>query len=141
MSQKVKYILTAVLVIGATVAAMWLGSDAINVVPVEGELPDVSLTEEADTLLVAAGVTPLIVAILQLAKMAGWLPDGTTGKVLVIAQALAYLTILVGRSLGADIMGAPSQLVITTALTVVEFLITFGGAVGLFKGLRAAQVA
>ena len=134
-------IITVVLVALVTFAAVYFGDEAIGVTPVEGQLPDVTLSPEATDLLISVGITPLIVAIVELAKVLGWLPDGTAGKVQAIGQALAYLVVLLANGFfGLDVMNPGTQQILAILLTIVQFLISVFGALGVFKLGRATGV-
>jgi hypothetical protein len=141
VNQKALAILTVVLVALVTFAGIYFGDSAITVTPVEGDLPDVSITPEASDFLLAAGIAPVIVAVVEVAKLMGWLPDGTAGKVQAIGQALAYLVVLFANGFfGLDVMNPTTQQILAIALTVLQFAISVLGALGLFKAGRAAGV-
>jgi hypothetical protein len=134
----VTQIVTLILVFAVTIAVVYFADEAITLVPVEGELPDVSVSEAATDLLLSAGITPVIATLIEIAKVLGWLPDGTAGKVQAVGQALAYLVVLFAHGFfGLDVMNPTTQSILGVVLVVLQAGLSILGAVGFFKLGRA----
>lgn len=137
MKQIIAYVITIVLVGLVTFCAVYFGDKEVVVTPVEGGLPDVSLSEKATDFLLTAAITPIIVVMIEIAKALGALPDGTAGKIQAIGQALAYFAILlVENFFGLDIMNPVSQSILAVVLIVLQAVLGIIVAIGVFKGGR-----
>lgn len=135
-------ILTAFLTMLVTFSALYFGDENITIVPDPGALPDVVLGEAVSDLLISVGIAPVIAALIELAKLLNWLPDGSAGKVQAIGQALAYMTIIaVTRLGGIDPTDPNYTFVFDIVLRLIQLGISVVGAVGIFKSGRVVKLA
>ena len=102
--------------------------------------PPAGVPVEVVEYLAIAGIGPLIMLIVEVAKRFGKVPDGAAGKISAVGCIVAYAGLVIAGIFGFNIQGDTPQVIIELLSTVLKLLLSIGTAVGSFKVMRAGQV-
>lgn len=102
--------------------------------------PPMGVPAEVFKCLAAAGIGPIIMIGVEIAKQLGKIPDGLAGKITVVGCMIAYAGLVIAGVFGFDLQGDTPQMVIGLLSNVLEVLLSIVSAIGSFKILRAGQV-